>query len=160
MSAPIRQTTYRPGKPLLIWDGKCGFCHYWAIRWERMTGDAVEYRPHTQMLEHIPDIPAKEFKQSVKFIEPDGRVYHAAEAAYKSLSYAGRWKVLYRMYRGSRLFRWMSESIYRYVARHRPFLFDVTRILFGKNPARPRPYWLMYLAGVLVVVIFLVSVMW
>src|SRR5688572_31763878 len=30
-------------KPLLAWDGDCGFCRHHVERWKRHTGDRVEY---------------------------------------------------------------------------------------------------------------------
>jgi predicted DCC family thiol-disulfide oxidoreductase YuxK len=31
------------GEPLLIYDGDCRFCIYWARYWERLTGHRVTY---------------------------------------------------------------------------------------------------------------------
>ena len=32
-----------PAKPLMIFDGDCRFCVFWIRRWQRATGEAVEY---------------------------------------------------------------------------------------------------------------------
>ena len=34
-----------PGKPLLVYDGDCGFCKLWIRRWQRTTGARVDYLP-------------------------------------------------------------------------------------------------------------------
>jgi predicted DCC family thiol-disulfide oxidoreductase YuxK len=157
MSEPIRETTYRPETPLLVWDGNCGFCKYWAVRWERMTGNAVAYKSHIKALEDIPDISEAEFKRSVKLIEPDGKVYHAAEAVYRSLTYAGGWKAGYPLYKSSGLFRWISEKAYKFVAQHRSFLYELTIAMFGRDPARPRYYWLLYVCTVILLAAVLIA---
>jgi hypothetical protein len=42
----IAAETPGPGsRPLLIYDGDCGFCFYWASYWQKLTGDRVDYRP-------------------------------------------------------------------------------------------------------------------
>src|SRR5437773_2587310 len=50
----IAATTYKcgmtrvanpPAKPLLIFDGECGFCRRWIERWQAKTGDRIDYRP-------------------------------------------------------------------------------------------------------------------
>ena len=28
-------------RPLLVYDGDCGFCGYWAPYWQKLTGDRV-----------------------------------------------------------------------------------------------------------------------
>ena len=34
-----------PARPLMIFDGDCRFCAFWIRRWQRATGEAVEYIP-------------------------------------------------------------------------------------------------------------------
>lgn len=33
----------RGDRPIMIWDGECGFCARWIKRWERITGDKIQY---------------------------------------------------------------------------------------------------------------------
>jgi predicted DCC family thiol-disulfide oxidoreductase YuxK len=42
--------------PLLIYDGDCGFCVYWARYWRKLTGDRVDYRPYQQVAAQYPEI--------------------------------------------------------------------------------------------------------
>ena len=33
-------------KPILVYDGECGFCRRWIERWRVVTGDRVVYLPY------------------------------------------------------------------------------------------------------------------
>ena len=32
-------------RPLLLYDGDCGFCRLWVSRWRGITGEHVDYEP-------------------------------------------------------------------------------------------------------------------
>ena len=86
-------------RPVLIYDGDCGFCVYWAHYWQRLTGERVTYRPYQQAAVEYPDITIADFQRAVQFIAPDGRRASAAEASLLTLSHApgkGWWLWLYR----------------------------------------------------------------
>lgn len=57
--------------------------------------------------------------EAVQFVDVDGKLYSAAAAVFKSLTYSQRWSWLYRCYRKSRFFANLTESLYRWVARNR-----------------------------------------
>ena len=120
-------------RPLLIWDGNCGFCHYWVLRWRQMTGDSVAYEPY-QDVAHQFSITTEEFKRAAFLVEPDGEVFRGMGAAFRTFTYGNRWGFLFRWYNRSRLFRRLMDRVYRWIAEHRPFLFRLTKLVFGKNP--------------------------
>jgi len=101
-----------PAKPLLIFDGDCGFCRRWIERWKLQTGDRIEYVAAQEVVGRFPEIPAEHFVQSVQFIEPDGCVYSGAEAVFRSLN--RRW--FYEKVPGLAP---VSEWLYGFIARHR-----------------------------------------
>ena len=35
-------------RPLLIYDGDCGFCKYLVRYWQKLTGDRVAYAPYQE----------------------------------------------------------------------------------------------------------------
>src|SRR5690348_8984243 len=35
-----------PSKPLMVYDGDCSFCLRWIQRWQRRTGDCIDYLPY------------------------------------------------------------------------------------------------------------------
>lgn len=149
MSVKFNTTEYRPEKPLLVWDGQCGFCRYWVTRWKKLTGDAVRYMPYQEIHTEIHDIPEEAFKEAVRMIAADGRIFSGAEAAYRTLWYSDTWKWLYGYYQKSSIFRTVSERTYRFVADHCPSMHKVTKVFFGKDPNTMKPYWILYLAGIL-----------
>jgi predicted DCC family thiol-disulfide oxidoreductase YuxK len=108
-----------PERPLLIFDGDCGFCRAWVAKLRRITRDHVDYAPSQEVAPRFPEIPAERLAESVVLVEPDGRVAHGAEAVFRSIAHVpghGGWLWLYRRVPG---FRPMSEWLYRWVARNR-----------------------------------------
>jgi predicted DCC family thiol-disulfide oxidoreductase YuxK len=127
-----------PDKPLLIFDGDCGFCSLWVGRWEQITGDSVDYLPaQTEGLAaRFPEIPRAAYDVAVQLVEPDGRVYAAAEAVLRSLAHAphGRWPL--RAYQSIPFVAPAAELGYRFVAGHRRFFSRLTRWLWGRHVGR------------------------
>ena len=125
-------------RPLLIYDGDCGFCFYWARYWEKLTGDKVEYRPYQQVAAQHPAIPEADFRRAVQYVAPDERRASAAEASFLTLSHApgkGFWLALYRYLPG---FAPVSERAYAFVAAHRPTFHCASLMLWGRNHEPPR----------------------
>ena len=112
-----------PPKPLMVYDGECNFCKYWANRWRQMTGETVAYTPlqNRQLEIDFPEIPQREFENAVHFIESDGAVYSGAEAVFVSLAKCPRRRWLLRFYRQSHLLAGLSEISYHFISRHRSF---------------------------------------
>ncbi|MGH7740292.1 MAG: lipase maturation factor family protein [bacterium] len=109
-------------KPLMIYDGDCGFCRKWIARWKMVTGNSVEYGPYQEWARRFPEIPETAFQKSIHLMEPDGRVTWGAEAVFRSLAYnrfLGWLPVLYEKIPGLAAF---SEGLYRWVADHRSWL--------------------------------------
>jgi predicted DCC family thiol-disulfide oxidoreductase YuxK len=125
-------------KPLLIFDGDCGFCRRWINRWKTLTGDRVTYAPSQEVAHEYPDIAADEFRKSVQLIEPDGRRTSGAEAVFRTLVYGGSPGWL-RAYERSRWFAGLSEFVYGIVAGNRPTFSNLTRWFWG-NPATLSSY--------------------
>jgi predicted DCC family thiol-disulfide oxidoreductase YuxK/uncharacterized membrane protein YphA (DoxX/SURF4 family) len=120
-------------RPLLVWDGDCGFCAR-AVRWlERSTGDRVEIVPYQECTD--PRIPIADCAHAVHLAEPDGRVTRAAAACFRAFSYAPgkRWVAWpYRFVPG---FAWLAERGYASVAAHRAGLSQLLRLVSGPDPA-------------------------
>lgn len=108
-----------PEKPTLLWDGECGFCARWIRRWNRLTGDAVDYRVYQDALDEFPQIDEDACRRAVQLILPDGRVYSAAHAVLRAMNIGGRDFGLLFLYQRCGFFRRLAEAAYRFVARHR-----------------------------------------
>lgn len=146
MFGKINKTKFPPqDKPVLIWDGNCGFCKYWVTRWKRMTGDSLNYRTFQEASQDFPDIPLKEFKKASRIIEFDGSVYSGPDSAYRSYDYGDKSYPWHSWYSTYPVFTWLSDHGYNWIAKHRSFMFKVTHAFFGKNPLSLKPYWLLYL---------------
>ncbi|HKX06702.1 MAG TPA: lipase maturation factor family protein [Stellaceae bacterium] len=125
-------------RPLLIYDGECGFCGYWARYWQKLTGERVDYAPYQDVAARVPEISIEEFQRAVQYIAPDGTHARAAEASFLTLSHApgqGIWLWLYRHLPG---FAPVSELAYAFVAAHRPAFYVVSRFLWGRRHEPPR----------------------
>ena len=113
-------------KPLLIYDGKCGFCKIWIDYWRMLTGDRVDYAPSQEVGERYPQISKKEFSQAVQLVRADGTTASGARAVFETLGYK---KVPFAP---------VMEWGYRIVASHRDFFYHLTKWTFGTRiePAR------------------------
>jgi predicted DCC family thiol-disulfide oxidoreductase YuxK len=138
MSANAAETPVARARPLLVYDGDCGFCGYSVRYWKKLTGDRVDYRPYQEMAAQYPAIPIADFQRAVQFIAPGGHRSSAAEASFLTLSHApgkGFWLALYRRLPG---FAIISELVYAFIAVHRPAFYRVSVLLWGSNPEPPR----------------------
>lgn len=156
---PVLQTSGRPRKPLLVYDGQCDFCRYWIVHWQWLTDGYVAYAPSQEVAKEFPDIPPEAFQESVRLIEPDGQVYAGAHAACRAMAKVPgcSWALwLYEHVPGARP---LADGTYHYVARHRSRLMGVTRWLWGKDPNPPTYFltrWLyLRLLAVIYFVVFL-----
>ncbi|MGH7814637.1 MAG: lipase maturation factor family protein [Candidatus Binataceae bacterium] len=125
-------------RPLLIFDGDCGFCRYWVHYWERLTEGKVDYAPYQEAGARYPQTPEAEFQRAIKFVAPDGRVASAAEACFLVLSFAsgkGIWLSLYRKLPG---FAPLAERSYAFAAAHRNACLRLSLLLWGRDYAPPR----------------------
>jgi len=125
-----------PERPLLIFDGDCGFCRMWIARWRSLTGPSVDYAPSQEVGARFPEIPGEAFRKSVQLVLPDGRVLPGAHGVFATLAVAGRRGGL-RAYEHLPGFAPLTEGAYRLVASHRGAASRVTRLLWGANVARP-----------------------
>lgn len=136
----------------MVWDGQCGFCAFWITRWKKMTHGEIDYRPYAEVASDFPDIELKAFQQAVRLIEPSGRVFSGAEAAFRSFQYGTSWGWLWPLYAEKAWFRTICNALYDWIAKHRSFMQKLTVALFGNNPEKLKRYWLLYLLILLVII--------
>jgi len=110
-----------PAKPLLIYDGDCGFCKFWILRWRRATRERVDYVPSQDptVAARFPEIAASEFEKSVVYVEATGEIFTGAEAVFRSMDSVWWGRLLLWCYANSRLFARTTERSYSFVARNR-----------------------------------------
>jgi predicted DCC family thiol-disulfide oxidoreductase YuxK len=124
----------------MIFDGDCRFCTLWIRRWQAVTDDFVEYLPfqNERVAKQFPEMPRDQFENAVQLVLPDGCVFSAAEAVFRSLACNPNEQWLIELYQHSPTFASISETSYRFVARHRTFFSLITRLLWGNHLEPPR----------------------
>lgn len=123
----------------MIYDGDCGFCKFWIVRWQRTTAGAVDYiaSREPRVAEQFPELPRERLAAAVQLVETDGAVFEGADAVFRALAYN----------RGFRWPRWcyenvpgvapVTEAAYAFVASKRTFFSALTRMLWGTDPSPP-----------------------
>jgi predicted DCC family thiol-disulfide oxidoreductase YuxK len=147
-----------PPNPLMIWDGECHFCKRWIERWREITAGKVDYATYQEAAARFPEIPVEQFQRAVAFIEPNGEAFFAAEAVYRSLGYRSSRKWLVWSYNHVPGFAAISETAYKFIARHRSLGSTFTRLLWG-NDVRPPTYfwarrWFLRMLGLIYLIAF------
>ncbi|MAZ73876.1 MAG: thiol-disulfide oxidoreductase [Flavobacteriaceae bacterium] len=132
-------------KPVLVWDGDCGFCKYWVTRWEMMTKGQVRFKTYQEVASDFPDIPIKEFKKASRFISAKGFIYSGPDSAYMSYYIANKKSPWHQWYTSYSWFTKLSDHGYNFIAKHRSFFFKLTKAFLGSNPHSFTHYWLVYL---------------
>lgn len=125
-------------RPLLIYDGDCGFCTYWVRYWQKLTQDRMDYAPYQEVAAQYPHISVAEFQRAVQYIAPGGSTARAGEATFLTLSHArGKsfWLALYRRLPG---FAALTELAYAFIASHRTAFYRLSLLLWGRDCAPPR----------------------
>src|SRR4029453_17531483 len=97
-----------------------------------------------------PEISKEQFRKSVWVVYPDRRHVSGAEAAFELMAHAPGKAWLLWMYRNLPGFAPVAELSYRFIAGHRNFAFQMTRILWGKviEPASHRLTRSLFLRGI------------
>jgi len=122
-----------PSKPMLLYDGDCGFCRRWIARWKAVTGDRVDYAPFQEVGEQYPQITRTQFEAAVQLVLPDGSIHGGAEAVFRTLATVPSKRWLYFLYCWVPLLGPMARGFYRFVARHRGGFGTLTNILWGPS---------------------------
>lgn len=140
----------------MIWDGNCDFCRYWILYLKRYTGESIVYAPYQEVHHHFKDIPVEAFEKAVQLIETNGKVYNGLDSAYRSFYYFDKpVYFLHRLYSWSSFFARISDSVYYFISNRRPLMYRLTVLFFGKDPNKLKPYWLVWLAFLVLVALSL-----
>jgi len=161
MFGKIKHTNFPPNyKPQLVWDGECGFCKYWITYWKSNTGNTIDYKTYQEIASNYKDVPLKEFKKASRLIETDGNIYSGPDSAFRSFTYFSPpnhfWHTLYSK---NHLFTWLVDHSYNFIAKHRPFMFKLTHLFFGRDPINLKWYWLGYIALLIIVITAIIFVL-
>jgi len=126
-------------RPLVIFDGDCGFCRLWIERWKEIVGAGVDFAPSQEVGDRFPEIPSSAFEESVQLIEPDGSRYSHADAVFRLLAKAGGLRnIPFWCYRHIPGVAPVTDFGYGIVARYRTVFSFGTRFLWGNDVRRPQ----------------------
>lgn len=128
---PLAVPEYPLPIPLIIYDGRCGFCRIWIEYWKAITGGRVAYAASQDAGASYPQIPEKNFGESVQMVMPGGEALSGARAVFTTLTYAPGMAWLLWIYNHVPLVAPATEAAYRLIASHRTFFYHVTRLTFG-----------------------------
>jgi len=133
MDTPL-QVARPPARPLVIWDGDCGFCAFSVgVLRQRVEAGGLETVAYQELGERFPEIPRGNFAKAVHLVEPDGTTSHSARAVFRALDHQEGGCLFWRRYRKCGIFRTLSEWGYRRVARNREVAAWVARRLTGRE---------------------------
>ncbi|MBN1210569.1 MAG: lipase maturation factor family protein [Myxococcaceae bacterium] len=131
-------------RPLVLYDGDCGFCRRWVARWQARTGGHVRFLPATPPLRWLFGVRRGEARRAMQLIEPSGASFQGAEAAFRMLRFSPRrgtrWGARVGLLPGVRT---VARGVYRLIASHRPMAGRVDRLLFGRGDVGPPEYRLV-----------------
>ncbi|MFA5057974.1 MAG: lipase maturation factor family protein [Opitutaceae bacterium] len=138
-TAPAAPRVARPptGRPLLLFDGECEFCRLWIERWREAAGGRLDLEPAQTAASRFPEISSAEFNRAVQLIDTQGQVFSAAEAIFRARAGATGRNGLLTAYERLPGFAAAAETLYRFVAGHRPIFSLLTRLLWGAEVRRP-----------------------
>lgn len=158
MFQKFQRTQHPPEvKPVLVWDGDCGFCKYWITRWKKVTAGSIAFYPYQEVASQFPDIPLKEFKKASRLIDTEGNVYSGPDSAYRSYYLADRTSPWHTWYTKYTWFQKLSDHGYTFIAKHRSAMFTLTKAMLGPNPLHFKHYWSLYLVGMVALATLLLN---
>lgn len=159
MFQSLKKTNYPPkNKPLMVYDGNCGFCKYWIIKWKKISGDRVDYISYQRAYPQFKDIEVAHFKEAVRLIDTEGAIYNGPDAAFRTFYLKGKVPFLHLWYGKYLWFKKLLDFLYQWVADNRNFLFQISVRLFGKSARHPQKLWVKYLVALLGIILSLVCV--
>ena len=120
-------------KPVLIYDGDCGFCRLWIAHCSTLTKGEVNYCSSQDVGKNYPQISPELFESSVYFVDTEGGFCSGAQAVFKTMAFApgGNWLLL--AYKKIPAVAPISEWSYRQVAANRKLFSTLTQWVWGSS---------------------------
>jgi predicted DCC family thiol-disulfide oxidoreductase YuxK len=110
-----------PDRPLVLYDGRCGFCRDWSRRLARWDGKGrlrqVPYQERHQVT-GVPALSDAELEEALHVVLPDGRVERGARGVIALLPWLRGGKLLAAVASLPGVAS-VADHLYRWVARHR-----------------------------------------
>jgi len=120
-------------RPLVIFDGHCGFCRIWVDFLRELTGERFAWAASQDVGSEYPQIPPEAFGKSVQLVLPDGTVETGARAVFHIAGTVPGYAWLQWCFQYLPGFAFVTEHVYRFIASHRDFGYHATRLLWGRE---------------------------
>ncbi len=110
-------------RPVLLYDGGCGFCRDWVARLARLDrAGRIDALPAERRHDRpsLPSIPDEALDRAMHLVLPDGRVLAGARALPEILRRLPRWRLAAPLF-GVPGVGWLADRVYAWVVarRHR-----------------------------------------
>lgn len=116
-------------RPLVLYDGTCGFCTWTTEQALAVLPDRVDWEPFQTADLAAYGVSTAEVEASLHVVEPSGRVSHGSAAMARVLVVSGApWSYAGRLLLAPPV-SWLAEGVYRVVAMVRARLPGVTPAL-------------------------------
>ena len=133
----VRRAAAPLDRPLLIWDGDCGFCRAAVERWRHASEERIDYATLQETATRLPTLDGADLEHAVHLLEPDGTLTRGAEAVFRALDLGGVKRWPRRLYEALPLFAWSADLVYRLAADNRALLSRLSRMWNGPTLQRP-----------------------
>ena len=114
-------------RPLMIYDGDCAFCTYWAHRWAEKLTPLLDIVALQDEAGRPGQLARRDLEEQLHLVDSDGEVYQGAAAVFRALALRRRYAAGWWLYRHLPGFRPISEWVYRWVANNRQKVSRWTR---------------------------------
>lgn len=111
----------QPERPVIVFDGNCGFCQRQIARIRRGDPNAqFEYLPSQSpdLLTRFPALAGHELSSGLRLVEPRGAIHVGAEATYHIARRLRGWRWVAWLYRVPGV-NWLARLTYGWIARNR-----------------------------------------
>ncbi|MGB0592322.1 MAG: lipase maturation factor family protein [Myxococcota bacterium] len=118
-------------RPLVVYDGACGFCKRCVARFQVVARGAVDVAPSQEVAARFA-LPPEDCARAVQYLDPDGERHQGAEAVFRALAAAGRPRGLW-LYRHVPGVGIVTRLGYRFIARFRGPVSRLTSLLHDRD---------------------------
>jgi len=126
-----------PERPVVIYDGECGFCRRWVARAKPKLRGRIDFLPSQAAGDPFPEIPREALAEAVQLIDTDGSVKKGAAAILRAMSARPTGKAGWWCYRHVPGVAPVAERMYRFVAGHRRFFSSAVGWISGPHEEPP-----------------------
>lgn len=112
-------------KPLMIYDGDCGFCLHWMRKWAVWTGNRIPWATSQTHGALFAQVPADTYDRAVVFVNEAGEWWEGAGAINETFRRTQTFRLFTLLFAFAPA-RWFINGGYRFVANNRRLFSKLT----------------------------------